>query len=179
MPKILLLLPDSSERLVELTKEETTLGRVPGNDIVVQYDSLSGKHARFLLKGDACVLEDLNSTNGTFVNGVPTQRAELAHGDQMQFGELVVEFQSDSILPESDEEPPAETVEMEEPEEAILDPEPDLAHGHGQSRRPASFTSISPLKRVPSNNHSKMPLVAAAVVGFAAVGAALYSILTT
>ena len=190
MPKLLLFLPDSTDSLVDLTKEVTTIGRSPENDLIIKNDSLSGNpvglsgtHARFLLKDGICQLEDLNSTNGTYVNGAQIQRIQLEHGDQLQFGGLVAEFQSDDqqFPPEESSEPsqivPEDDVLEDEPLDQMPDPELEPVGVQGLSHRPASFTSISPLKRVPSTNHSNVPLVAASVIGFIATAAGVYAIL--
>ena len=173
MPKLLLLLPDSSERLLELVKEETSLGRLPGNDIAVQYDSLSGRHARFIVKDGVCFIEDLGSTNGTFVNGAPATVVQLADGDQIQCGELVIEFSDPEAHPVDATDLPVETSEASE--EAML--EEEMVEVGVHSQRPVSFVSISPLHRVPSRNYSNKPLIAAGLIGFLAIGAVVYTIL--
>ena len=60
------------------------VGRSPSSDI-------SATHARFTLQGPALVLEDLNSTNGTLVNGHPiTEPVTLRDGDEVQVGDVVM-----------------------------------------------------------------------------------------
>jgi pSer/pThr/pTyr-binding forkhead associated (FHA) protein len=168
MPTLLISLVDGTQVPVDLINEETFIGRLPENDIAIDEESLSGRHARFVLRDGVCELEDLQSTNGTFVNGTQIDSIQLTHGDQLQFGELTAGFQA----LEADAGVPAEVVD-EQPISA-----PELSTTPGQSRRPASFASISPLKRVPANNNSSIPLVAAAVAGFVSVGAVVYTIST-
>ena len=71
-----------------LGKNEVAIGRDPSNDIVINEAEVSRKHARLFLRGEIYVLEDLGSTNGTFVNG---QRLispqELRPGDMVLLGE--------------------------------------------------------------------------------------------
>lgn len=50
-------------------KPEVTIGRVPGNDLVLPHGSVSRRHARILVQGERFLLVDLRSTNGTYVNG--------------------------------------------------------------------------------------------------------------
>src|SRR5512141_1675009 len=50
-------------------KDEVTVGRVRGNDIVLPKGNVSKHHCRLVIQGDEVVLEDLRSTNGTYVNG--------------------------------------------------------------------------------------------------------------
>lgn len=67
------------------------VGRSPSSDIVIDEPFVSSSHARFTLQGPALVLEDLNSTNGTLVNGHPiAQPVTLHDGDEIQVGNAVM-----------------------------------------------------------------------------------------
>jgi hypothetical protein len=67
------------------------VGRSPSSDIVIDEPFVSSTHARFTIQGPALVLEDLNSTNGTLVNGHPlTQPTTLRDGDEVQVGDAVL-----------------------------------------------------------------------------------------
>ena len=67
------------------------IGRSPSSDIVINEPFVSATHARFTLQGPALVLEDLNSTNGTMVNGRPIdQPVTLREGDEVQVGDTVL-----------------------------------------------------------------------------------------
>lgn len=67
----------------------TSIGRSRRNDIVVPEDAASAQHCRIDREGDSYVLHDLGATNGTFVNGVRTERAVLKHGDRLKVGETI------------------------------------------------------------------------------------------
>jgi len=68
------------------------VGRAPGSDIYIPDDLVSGKHARITPIPDGAILEDLGSTNGTFLNGLPvTLPQNLEAGDKLQVGNLVLE----------------------------------------------------------------------------------------
>ncbi|MBW2717845.1 MAG: FHA domain-containing protein, partial [Deltaproteobacteria bacterium] len=58
-----------ARRKLDFSKPELTVGRVQGNDIVLSKRNVSKQHARLTLKGEQAVVVDLNSTNGTWVNG--------------------------------------------------------------------------------------------------------------
>jgi hypothetical protein len=62
------------------------LGRGPGVDLKLTDDAVSRRHARFSIDGDAFVVEDLGSTNGTYLNGARVSRARLALGDRVLVG---------------------------------------------------------------------------------------------
>ncbi|MCH4083228.1 MAG: FHA domain-containing protein [Parafannyhessea sp.] len=68
------------------------VGRSPSSDIVINEPFVSATHARFTLQGPALVLEDLNSKNGTLVNGRPIggQPVTLRDGDEVQVGDAIM-----------------------------------------------------------------------------------------
>lgn len=73
-----------------LDKEAVSVGRDPGNDIVINHPQVSRQHARLVRRGGVIVLEDLGSTNGTFVNGMRlTAPHTLASGDTIGLGDAV------------------------------------------------------------------------------------------
>lgn len=64
----------------------STIGRGPDCDIVLDAADVSRRHARVTLGSGTARLEDMNSTNGTFLNGDPIRIADIADGDEVQFG---------------------------------------------------------------------------------------------
>ena len=70
MAKLILSLDDLVLQEIPLTKERTTIGRKPHNDIQIDNLAVSGEHAVIVTIMNDCILEDLGSTNGTLVNGV-------------------------------------------------------------------------------------------------------------
>ncbi|EHL23834.1 FHA domain-containing protein [Acidovorax sp. NO-1] len=77
---------------VQLTKERTTLGRRPYNDIVIDNLAVSGEHAVIHMTGDDVEIEDLGSTNGTYVNAKAVKRQELRNGDTVEVGKYKIRF---------------------------------------------------------------------------------------
>jgi hypothetical protein len=67
------------------------IGRDPSNDLVVHDGRVSRSHARIVLEGKSFAIEDVGSTNGTFVDGVAVKRANLAAGMRLIFGETVID----------------------------------------------------------------------------------------
>src|SRR6185295_11418567 len=63
-----------------------TIGRLPDNAVIIDNPAVSGHHARVVCEGDHIVLEDLHSTNGTWVNTQQVTRHALAHGDVVLIG---------------------------------------------------------------------------------------------
>jgi hypothetical protein len=67
------------------------VGRSPGADIVIAAGYVSGRHARFNLMGQNLFIEDLGSTNGTLVNGVPaTSPIALKNKDVVEIGDVAI-----------------------------------------------------------------------------------------
>ena len=79
-----------------LTAETVTIGRKPGNDIPIDNLSISGKHAQVItILGDS-FLEDLGSTNGTYVNGKLVKKHALEDGDTITLGKYKITYESGS-----------------------------------------------------------------------------------
>lgn len=81
MPKLMLKFEAAFIREIKLDKPSYTLGRKPDNDIVLDNAAVSGHHAKMYESGGTWYVEDLNSTNGTFVNGKKTLKSGLKAGD--------------------------------------------------------------------------------------------------
>ena len=80
-------------------KGEFIIGRSPTNSIVLVDMNASREHARIIVDEDSFVLEDLNSSNGTFYNGLPlTAQKTLTHGDQVKIGGTVFRFDESQTI---------------------------------------------------------------------------------
>ncbi|MCB2043830.1 MAG: FHA domain-containing protein, partial [Rhodoferax sp.] len=80
MPKMIVSIDGVVIKEVQLTKDRTTLGRRPYNDVVIDNLAISGEHAVFQMAGSDVFIEDLNSTNGTYVNGKAVKKQQLHNG---------------------------------------------------------------------------------------------------
>ena len=76
----------------ELGGDFVTIGRAPSNQIVVDHPSISAHHALLLRTGASYWLKDLNSTNGTLINGDCVTEVELKDGDTIRFGSVSAIF---------------------------------------------------------------------------------------
>jgi hypothetical protein len=92
MAKLIITLDGVVIREDQLTKDKTTLGRRPYNDIVIDNLAVSGEHAVLNTVGIDYYIEDLNSTNGTYVNGRAVKKHKLAHNDQVEVGKYKIKF---------------------------------------------------------------------------------------
>ncbi len=77
---------------VQITKDKTTLGRRPYNDIVIDNLAVSGEHAVLQMLGNDVFIEDLNSTNGTYINGKAIKKQMLAHNDAVEIGKYKIKY---------------------------------------------------------------------------------------
>jgi pSer/pThr/pTyr-binding forkhead associated (FHA) protein len=97
MPRVILSMQGAVIKEVVLSKEKTTLGRRPYNDIVLDNLAVSGEHACFIVAGSDVFLEDRDSTNGTYVNGRAIEKHRLNNGDQIEVGKFSIAFVADPI----------------------------------------------------------------------------------
>ena len=99
MLTILLKFKDSEIKTIETDKAEITIGRNPGNDIPIDNLGVSKQHAKIVKHDGGYVVEDLNSTNGTFINDKRVARAVLNNNDVVHIGKhsLQIQFSGDAI----------------------------------------------------------------------------------
>ncbi|MET3134844.1 hypothetical protein AAKU55_005146 [Oxalobacteraceae bacterium GrIS 1.11] len=99
MAKLIIARDANIMRTVQLNKERISIGRHRSNDIVLDEATISGHHAVIVTILDDSFLEDLNSTNGSFVNGHRVGKHFLQHLDRITLAKLQIEFQSDGVRP--------------------------------------------------------------------------------
>lgn len=92
MPKLIVSIDGVVIKELQLTKARTALGRRPYNDIVIDNLAISGEHAAFHATSQGVELEDLQSTNGTYVNNKAVQRQWLRGGDTIELGKYKIRF---------------------------------------------------------------------------------------
>jgi len=95
MGKLMLKLPDGRTRDIPLDRGRITIGRRADNDVCLPFPAVSGEHAAVVTILDDSFLEDLNSTNGTLVNGKPVAKHFLRDHDEIDIGRQVLVYVSD------------------------------------------------------------------------------------
>lgn len=98
MPKMIISVDGVVIGQVALAKERTTLGRRAYNDIVIDNLAVSGEHAVLHMSDGEVEIEDLNSTNGTYVNALAIQRQALKDNDVIEVGGCRIHFRARSNL---------------------------------------------------------------------------------
>ena len=93
MPKLIVSIDGVVVKEVQLTKDRSTIGRRPYNDVVIDNLAVSGEHAVIQMASGSAILEDLGSTNGTYVNGKAVKQHTLADDDVIEVGKYKLKFQ--------------------------------------------------------------------------------------
>jgi pSer/pThr/pTyr-binding forkhead associated (FHA) protein len=96
MAKLVILSAGMTGRTHELVAEKTTIGRVEDNAFQVAEPSVSSHHCEVLLKGDQVVVRDLNSTNGTFINGEKVTESPIKPGQVLRLGQIEIRLETET-----------------------------------------------------------------------------------
>lgn len=80
-----------------LNKDRVTIGRKPDNDVVINNLAVSSSHAAIVTIGHDSFMEDLDSTNGLTVNGVPTKKHFLHNNDVIEIGKYMLKYLNDHV----------------------------------------------------------------------------------
>ncbi|HVR43767.1 MAG TPA: adenylate/guanylate cyclase domain-containing protein [Thermoanaerobaculia bacterium] len=94
-----------ASRVFDLRGESVTVGRIEGNDLVLNHPSVSRRHARFDSRGGSWWIVDLSSTNGVKVNGTPVTDVAVSGGDRILIGSVQLEARGLPAVDFSEESP--------------------------------------------------------------------------
>ncbi len=108
MAKLILSMDGLVLKEIPLTKERTTVGRKPHNDIQIDNLAVSGEHAVIVTILNDSFLEDLGSTNGTLVNGNPIKKHFLQNNDVVELGKYRLKY-----ISEAGQQPAASAADFE------------------------------------------------------------------
>jgi pSer/pThr/pTyr-binding forkhead associated (FHA) protein len=104
MSKLVLSLNGVVQGEYELNQERVTIGRKAENEIPIDNLAVSGKHALIITILDDSFLEDLGSTNGTYVNGKLIKKHALKNGDVIAIGKHELKYVNDAVGDDYDED---------------------------------------------------------------------------
>jgi hypothetical protein len=156
MPRLVAQSPEFTGKSFELSGPELTVGRLEGNDIQVEHASVSGHHAVLTLDEQDYVLKDLDSTNGSRVNGEKITAQKLRRNDMVRLGNIELLYDSEHAPPGRPMPSLSERVNLAE----------CLAKGH-----PPDFTNASPIKKkVRGIAKSRWPVAIVILLIFALAG---------
>lgn len=141
MARLILSLDGQVMAEYNMNKERYTVGRLPDNDIRIDNAAVSGHHSLIINILNDSFLEDLNSTNGTYVNGKLIKKHALQHGDVITVGHHQLRFMEDDEQQDEFEktmviQPSARPVEALRAATASAPPQPAEAVSHGAKPPP-------------------------------------------
>jgi len=99
MAKLVLLSQGLTGRTHELTVDKTTIGRVEDNSFPITEPSVSSHHCEVLMRGPEVVVKDLNSTNGTYINGEKVSESVLKPGQILRLGQVEMRLEVEGAPP--------------------------------------------------------------------------------
>src|SRR3954466_11211165 len=94
MAKLVLLSAGHTGQAHELKVDKTTVGRVEDNTFQIPEPSVSSHHCEILMRGSDVVVHDLNSTNGTFINGEKVTESVLKPGQTLRLGQIEMRLET-------------------------------------------------------------------------------------
>jgi hypothetical protein len=160
MPRLVAQSPEFTGKSFDLTGREITVGRVADNKIQIEHASVSGHHAMLRLEALDYVIKDLDSTNGTRINGERITEQKLRRNDILRLGNI-------ELLYDSEHQPPGQP--MPNPSERV-----NLAECSSRGR-PADFVNASPIvKRVRGALDRTWKLILTVLVILAVAGMAYF-----
>lgn len=133
MPKLHILSGVLEGKAYDLVEERVTIGRAMDNMIRLDDGTVSHHHAMLVLEGMDYKLRDLNSTNGTRVNGMRIVETRVTHGDQLRLGSVEMRYEGDAKKA-SQPLPPSQTGV-------------DIGDIGQRPATPQTFSSVSPFGR--------------------------------
>jgi pSer/pThr/pTyr-binding forkhead associated (FHA) protein len=96
MAKLVILSEGMTGRSHELKVDKTTIGRVEDNTFQIAEPSVSSHHCEVLLRGNEVIVRDLNSTNGSFINGEKITEKALKPGQTLRLGQIEMRLETDA-----------------------------------------------------------------------------------
>jgi pSer/pThr/pTyr-binding forkhead associated (FHA) protein len=175
MGKLVVSLDGVVIKEVQLTKDKTTLGRRPYNDIVIDNLAVSGEHAVLQMVGADVFIEDLNSTNGTYINGKAIKKQLLSHNDTVEIGKYKIKY----LVDDSGEYEKTMIMRPGGSAPAPYASAGPMGSGHGGPTAPSGFGSLGGLGGMPAPAAAPTALIK--VLNGAAAGreVALTKVVTT
>jgi hypothetical protein len=130
MPRLVAQSPEFTGQSFDLSSPEITVGRIADNKIQIEHASVSGHHAVLKLDSLDYVIKDLDSTNGTRINGERVTQQKLRRNDILRLGNIELLYDSEHAPPGQPMPNPSERVNLAE------------CRTHG---RPQGFANASPV----------------------------------
>jgi pSer/pThr/pTyr-binding forkhead associated (FHA) protein len=176
MAKLILSLDGQLIKEFTLSKERTTIGRKPHNDIQIDNLAVSGEHAIIMTILNDSFLEDLGSTNGTLVNGQPVKKHFLQSSDTVEIGKYKLKYMNEApaTMSQADFEKtmvlrapaaaaPKQEVRNPTDTQTNLQAVPGAGDAVANVQAPAAAAPATPATAAPATAPAAKPAVVAAV----------------
>jgi pSer/pThr/pTyr-binding forkhead associated (FHA) protein len=171
MAKLVLLSQGMIGRTHELKVDKTTVGRVDDNTFPIAEASVSSHHCEILLKGTDVVIRDLNSTNGTFINGEKISESVLKPGQILRLGQIEMRLETEATAA-----PPAAAGKKTPDNTVVMQRGVSLTDLEAGAQK--GFDTAGKGFSKKDNKANRMFLIIAIVVGVIIVGLVLYALMT-
>jgi hypothetical protein len=168
MAKLVLLSMGMTGRTQELKLDKTTIGRVEDNTFQIAEPSVSSHHCEVLLRGNDVVVRDLDSTNGTYINGERVSESVLKPGQILRLGQVEMRLETDA---------PAAPAKKHIDQTLVMQRGVSLTELE-QGARSGGFDTKSAGFSKKGDNVNKIFWIVAGVVGLLIVAVLLYALTT-
>ena len=169
MAKLVVLSAGMTGRTQELKVDKTTIGRLEDNTFQIAEASVSSHHCEVLLRGNDVVVRDLNSTNGTFINGEKVTEKAIKPGQILRLGQVELRLETDA---------PAAPTKKHLDQTLVMQRGVSLNELEQGSRTSGFDTKGSGFSKK-DDKGSKIFWIVAALVGLLIVGVLLYALTMT
>jgi predicted component of type VI protein secretion system len=177
MVKLVLLSAGMAGRSHELKVDKTTIGRLEDNTFQIPEPSVSSHHCEVLLNGNAVVIKDLNSTNGTFINGNKITESTLKPGQVLRLGQIELRLETDATPAAGGTPAPAPTPSPGKK----LDPTMSMTRGVkldelDSATRPAGFDTAGKGFSKKTNKVNRIIVTVGVILGVVILGLLLFAL---
>jgi len=178
MAKLVLLSAGMTGRTHELKVDKTTIGRVEDNTFQIAEPSVSSHHCEVLLRGSDVVVRDLNSTNGTFINGEKVTETLIKPGQVLRLGQIEMRLETDStpssVPVPSSPSTPAPTTPAKKPLDQTMVMQRGVSLEQLEQGRGGGFTTAGAGFSKKDDKANRIIWIVAGGVGLVIVGILLY-----
>jgi pSer/pThr/pTyr-binding forkhead associated (FHA) protein len=164
MAKLVLLSAGMTGRTHDLKSEKTTVGRVEDNTFQIAEPSVSSHHCEVVLRGNDIIVKDLNSTNGTFINGEKVTESPIKPGQILRLGQIEMRLETETPAAASSKKPLDQTMVMQR---GVSLTELETGARRGFDTKGTGFAKKD-------NKVNKIVITACVVLGVVIVGLLLY-----
>lgn len=182
MAKLVILNQGMTGRTHELNVDRTTIGRVEDNTFQIADPSVSSHHCEAQLRGSEVLIRDLNSTNGSFINGEKITESVLKPGQTLRLGQVELKLEAEGTAAAATTTPapslplPAPAPAKKQVEGTMIMPRGVSLSDLEKGGRPPGFDTNASFSKK-SNKVNKFFLIGGIIIGLLIVGLIIYSLM--